>query len=73
MRRLGAEGQRLSRLSRGIDHRKVVPDRDAKSISAETTFNHDIGAMRPLEKILWDLSDRVLGAPEGEISRVGPR
>jgi len=59
MRRLGSEGQRLSRLSRGIDHRKVVPDRDAKSISAETTFNHDIGAMRPLEKILWDLSDRV--------------
>ena len=59
MRRLGAEGQRLSRLSRGIDHRKVVPDRDAKSISAETTFNHDIGAMRPLEKVLWDLSDRV--------------
>ncbi len=37
----------------------MVPDRDAKSISAETTFNHDIGAMRPLEKILWDLSDRV--------------
>ena len=59
MRRLGAEGQRLSRLSRGIDHRKVVPDRDAKSISAETTFNHDIGEMRPLEKILWDLSERV--------------
>jgi DNA polymerase-4 len=59
MRRLGSEGQRLSRLSRGVDHRKVVPDRDAKSISAETTFNHDIGAMRPLEKILWDLSDRV--------------
>ncbi len=59
IRRLGAEGQRLSRLSRGIDHRKVVPDRDAKSISAETTFNHDIGEMRPLEKILWDLSERV--------------
>ena len=59
MRRLGAEGQRLSRLSRGIDHRKVVPDRDAKSISAETTFNHDIAEMRPLEKILWDLSERV--------------
>ncbi|MFN3348985.1 DNA polymerase IV [Pseudorhodoplanes sp.] len=59
MRRLGAEGQRLSRLARGIDHRKVVPDRDAKSISAETTFDTDIAALRPLEKILWDLSEKV--------------
>jgi DNA polymerase-4 len=59
MRRLGAEGQRLSRLARGIDHRKVVPDRDAKSVSAETTFNTDIASFRQLEKILWDLSERV--------------
>ncbi len=59
MRRLGAEGQRLSRLARGIDIRKVVPDRDAKSVSAETTFDTDISALRPLERILWDLSERV--------------
>jgi DNA polymerase-4 len=59
MRRLGAEGQRLSRLARGIDHRKVVADREAKSVSAETTFETDIAALRPLEKILWDLSERV--------------
>ena len=59
MRRLGAEGQRLSRLARGIDLRKVVPDRDAKSVSAETTFDTDISALRPLERILWDLSERV--------------
>jgi len=59
MRRLGAEGQRLSRLARGIDHRAVVADRDAKSISAETTFESDIAALRPLEKMLWDLSERV--------------
>jgi DNA polymerase-4 len=59
MRRLGAEGQRLSRLARGIDQRKVVPDRDAKSVSAETTFNTDVAALRQLEKILWDLSERV--------------
>ncbi len=59
MRRLGAEGQRLSRLARGIDHRAVVADRDAKSISAETTFDSDIAALRPLEKMLWDLSERV--------------
>ncbi|MFZ5690092.1 MAG: DNA polymerase IV [Pseudomonadota bacterium] len=59
MRRLGAEGQRLSRLARGIDHRKVIPDRDAKSVSAETTFDTDVSALRQLEKILWDLSERV--------------
>jgi DNA polymerase-4 len=59
IRRLGAEGQRLSRLARGIDNRKVVPDRDAKSVSAETTFDTDISALRQLEKILWDLGERV--------------
>jgi len=61
IRRLGAEGQRLSRLARGIDHRKVIPDRDAKSVSAETTFDTDISALRQLEKILWGLSERVSG------------
>ncbi|MET0868932.1 MAG: DNA polymerase IV [Pseudorhodoplanes sp.] len=59
MRTHGAEGQRLWRLARGIDHRKVVPDRDAKSISAETTFNADIAGQRTLEKILWELSEKV--------------
>jgi DNA polymerase-4 len=59
MRLYGAEGQRLWRLARGIDHRQVVPDRDAKSISSETTFNSDIAALRPLEKTLWSLSETV--------------
>ena len=47
MRRYGAEGQRLCRLARGIDDRKVVPDREAKSVSAETTFNTDIADLPP--------------------------
>jgi DNA polymerase-4 len=59
MRRFGAEGQRLWRLARGIDHRQIVPDRDAKSISAETTFKEDIADLRPLEEILWGLSEKV--------------
>jgi DNA polymerase-4 len=59
MRRYGAEGQRLWRLARGIDYRQIVPDRDAKSISSETTFNDDIADLRPLEKILWTLSEKV--------------
>ena len=45
MRRYGAEGQRLSRLARGIDDRKVVPDRETKSVSAETTFDRDIAVV----------------------------
>jgi len=59
MRRYGEEGLRLWRLARGIDKRSVNPERDTKSISAETTFNHDIGEFRPLEQYLWELTERV--------------
>ena len=59
MRRYGEEGLRLWRLARGVDTRSVNPERDTKSISAETTFNHDIGEFRPLEQYLWDLTERV--------------
>ncbi|HEY8273001.1 MAG TPA: DNA polymerase IV [Pseudolabrys sp.] len=59
MRRYGEEGLRLWRLARGIDKRSVNPERDTKSISAETTFNHDIGEFRPLEQCLWELTERV--------------
>jgi len=59
MRRYGDEGARLWRLARGLDSRKVDPTRETKSISAETTFEHDIGELRPLEPILWELSEKV--------------
>ena len=59
MRRYGSEGLRLSRLSRGIDRRPVTPEREAKTISAETTFERDIAAFRPLERRLWLLSEKV--------------
>ncbi|HZP75747.1 MAG TPA: DNA polymerase IV [Pseudolabrys sp.] len=59
MRRYGEEGLRLSRLSRGIDERHVDPDQETKSVSAETTFERDIGSFRPLERYLWTLSERV--------------
>jgi DNA polymerase-4 len=59
MRRYGTEGLRLARLARGIDVRPVRADREAKSISAETTFEEDIAAFRQLERILWELSERV--------------
>ena len=59
MRRYGVEGRRLWRLARGIDDRSVNPERDAKSVSAETTFGEDIASFKPLEKILWSLCERV--------------
>jgi DNA polymerase-4 len=59
MRRYGEEGARLWRLARGIDSRSIDPERETKSISAETTFERDIGEFRPLEQHLWDLTERV--------------
>ncbi|HET9902507.1 MAG TPA: DNA polymerase IV [Xanthobacteraceae bacterium] len=59
MRRYGAEGLRLSRLSRGIDGRRVTPDRAPKTISAETTFEADLAAFRDLERRLWTLTEKV--------------
>jgi DNA polymerase-4 len=59
MRRYGAEGLRLARLARGIDDRPVQPERETKSVSAETTFNRDLAAFRALEQQLWELSERV--------------
>jgi DNA polymerase-4 len=58
-RRYGAEGARLSRLARGLDERSVEPDREAKSISAETTFERDIADFRALELRLWQLCEKV--------------
>ena len=61
MARYGQLGLRLARLSRGEDSREVKPVREAKSISAETTFNDDIRDYDALEGILWRLSDKVAG------------
>ena len=59
MRRFGGEGQRLARLARGEDSREVSPERETKSVSAETTFDSDIAAFRELERTLWYLAEKV--------------
>ncbi|MGA3308816.1 MAG: DNA polymerase IV [Xanthobacteraceae bacterium] len=59
LRRYGEEGRRLARLARGIDQRKVSADRETKSVSAETTFEHDIADFRALERILWSRAEEV--------------
>ena len=59
LRRYGAEGVRLFRLAHGLDDRPVRAEREAKSISAETTFDRDIADFRPLELRLWRLAEKV--------------
>jgi DNA polymerase-4 len=61
MRRYGTMGTRLYHLSRGEDDRHVSSHEDSKSISAETTFNHDISSFEALERILWRLAEKVSG------------
>src|SRR6516165_784658 len=59
MKQFPSDGRRLWRLARGIDERKVVADRGAKTISSETTFETDIRDFATLEKLLWRLSEKV--------------
>jgi DNA polymerase-4 len=59
MKQFSTEGRRLWRLARGVDDRRVVPDRGAKTISSETTFEKDIRDFATLEKLLWKLSEKV--------------
>jgi len=59
MRQFPSDGRRLWRLARGIDDRRVVAERGAKTISAETTFENDIKDFATLEKLLWRLSEKV--------------
>lgn len=57
--RYGETGLHLARLARGVDHRVVNIEREAKSISAETTFDNDIADVAELRRRLWPLCERV--------------
>jgi DNA polymerase-4 len=59
MRRYGVMGDRLYRLARGEDDRRVSADRDSKSVSAETTFDTDIADLNDLVPVLRALSEKV--------------
>ena len=58
-RRLGDDGPALVHRARGEDARPVNPERDTKSVSAETTFNTDISARDELERHLWRLAEKL--------------
>jgi DNA polymerase-4 len=59
IKRYGSMGLRLARLSRADDRRQVEPRGEAKSISAETTFDADIADLRELQAILRSMAEKV--------------
>jgi DNA polymerase-4 len=69
--RYGETGLWLHRLANGEDSRRVEPDGEAKSLSAETTFEHDIKQFTELERILWDQAERV--SARAKASELGGR
>jgi len=60
MRRFGRNGHALSQHARGIDQRELVTTREAKSISSETTFVHDVQE--------WDVLIESLAEQAGEVA-----
>ena len=57
--RLGSFGAHVSRLSRGLDDRPVVPDHEAKSIGHEQTFPRDLPDPELLRPILAGHAEQV--------------
>lgn len=55
----GEQGLHLWNLSQGLDERAVIPERQAKSISRETTFSSDVNDLEILRIILMDLVEDV--------------
>jgi DNA polymerase-4 len=57
----GEAGRHVWELAHGRDDRAVVPDREAKSVSTETTFAQDVGDRAVLRAWLLDLVDHLAG------------
>jgi DNA polymerase-4 len=55
----GSEAGRYFNLARGIDDRPVVPDREAKSIGHEQTFEVDVADANEIRRVLLDQVDQV--------------
>jgi DNA polymerase-4 len=56
---LGAEAERYFNLARGLDDRPVVPDREAKSIGHEQTFEVDVAEPDEIRRVLLDQVEQV--------------
>jgi DNA polymerase-4 len=55
----GQHGEHLWQLAHGLDDRRVTPEREAKSISHETTFAQDISDLEILRAVLLNLTEQV--------------
>jgi DNA polymerase IV len=62
----GSWWQHVRELARGIDTRKIEPDRETKSISSETTFEYDVRDERKLLEILKEQAIEVAEKLERE-------
>src|SRR5258708_25464732 len=70
MKQFPSDGRRLWRLARGIDDPRVEPDRGAKTISRETTFETHIPDFAILQRVLLPPSGK--SSPPAE-TRATPR
>ena len=66
VRRYGEAGLRLARIARGEDARPVKPERERKSVSAETTFEDDVCDQQTLKDRLWPLCVNVADRMKAE-------
>jgi len=57
--RYGSIGRRLYRFARGEDQRRIEPNAPTKSISAETTFRHDLSRLEDLDQEIRPLCEHV--------------
>jgi DNA polymerase-4 len=57
--KLGDEGALYQALAHGVDPRRVVPDRAAKSVSAEDTFERDLADGPELHRAVMAQAERV--------------
>ncbi|HIC95792.1 TPA: DNA polymerase IV [Candidatus Bipolaricaulota bacterium] len=59
-RRFGSGvGRTLYELARGIDRSPVLPEREARSLSAERTFPEDLTDWEEMEQVLFSLSEEL--------------
>ncbi|MDQ2070872.1 DNA polymerase IV [Natronospira bacteriovora] len=56
---VGRQAPRLLALARGDDHRAVTPERTARSISTERTFDRDLKDRSELQTLMADMAEQV--------------
>lgn len=56
-----AHGTTLWNLARAVDHRRVLAERETKSISVEDTFDHDVSDRAALRSTVQRMAHRVTG------------